>query len=125
MMHHIFHVWEVGGSVPCLQLATCDSRSPKEMSDHVNDVFLKQVMEEVLVRVTCDDPIQGNWNISGEELNAWVDVSSLATGVVLERHGDILEEACLLRSTNNTQHINLAELEQFISTQTPCVSTIG
>ena len=37
-------------------------------------------------------------------------MSSLAPGMVLERHGDILEDACWLRSTNDTQHIYLAEL---------------
>ena len=47
-------------------------------------------MEEVLARVTRDDPVRGNWSVSKEELNALVDASSLATGMVLERHGDIL-----------------------------------
>ena len=49
--------------------------------------------------------------VSGEDLNALVDASSLATGVVLEKHGDILEDACWLHRTKNAQHINLAELD--------------
>ena len=68
-------------------------------------------MEEVLARVTRDDPVRGNWSVSGKDLNACVDVSSLATSVVLERHGDILENAWCLCLTNNAQHINLAEFD--------------
>ena len=75
---------------------------------------MEAVMQEVLARVTRDDPVRGNWSISREELNMWVDASLLATGVVLERHGDILEDACWLRLTNNTQHINLAELDTMV-----------
>ena len=37
--------------------------------------------------------------------------STLATGVVQERHGNILEDACWIRPTNDTPHINLAELD--------------
>ena len=69
----------------------------KGWDDPVDDASLRRVVEEVLARVTRDDPVRGNWSVSGEELNAWVDAYSLATGVVLERHGDILEDACWLR----------------------------
>ena len=41
----------------------------------------------------------------------WVDTSSLAIGVVLERHETVLEDACWQRPENDTQHINLAELD--------------
>ena len=63
----------------------------KGWDDPVDDASLKQVVEEVLARKTYDDPVRRNWSVSGEELNAWVDASSLATAVVLERHGDVLE----------------------------------
>ena len=71
-------------------------------------------MEEVQVRVTGDDPVWGNWSVSGEELNMWDGASSLVTGVMLERHGDILEDACWLHPTNNVQHINLTELDAMV-----------
>ena len=77
-------------------------------------IFPKRVVEEVLARVTCDDSVRGNWSVSGEELNTWVDASSLATGVVLERRGDVLEDSCWLWPKNNTQHINLAELDAMV-----------
>ena len=41
----------------------------------------------------------------------WVDASSLATGVLLERDDIVFEDACWLRPTNDAQHINLAELD--------------
>ena len=96
-------------------------------------------MEEVLARVTRNDPARGNWSVSGKELKAWVDASSLATGVVLERHRDVLEDACWLRPTNDAQRISLAELDatvkglnlalqwqaRTVHLQTPCASTIG
>ena len=63
------------------------------------------------MRLTRDDPVQGNWSVSREELNVWVDASLLATGTVLERHDEILDDECWLHPTNDTQHIDLAELD--------------
>ena len=39
---------------------------------------------EMLTRVQQDDPAQGDRCIAGEEINSWVDASSLAMSVVLE-----------------------------------------
>ena len=86
----------------------------KGWNDPDDDASLRRVVEEVLAKVTRDDSVRGNWSVSGEELNTWVDASLLATGVVLERHGDILEDACWLCLTNNAQHINLAELDAIV-----------
>ena len=71
-------------------------------------------MEEVLARVTCDDPVQGNWSVCGEELNVWVEASLLANDVVLERHGDILEDACWLRLLNLYAGCHLSELDTMV-----------
>ena len=60
----------------------------------VDDDSLKQMMAETLTRVRRSDPAQGEWHVSGHELNAWVDASSLATSVVLERFGPVLEDVC-------------------------------
>ena len=52
-----------------------------------------------------------DWYIAGEEINSWVDRSSLAMGLMLENPGAILEDACMLRPINDAQHINLSELD--------------
>ena len=41
----------------------------------------------------------------------WVDAGSLAIGVALERYETVLEDACWPQPENNTQLINLAELD--------------
>ena len=41
----------------------------KGWDDPVDDASLRRVMEEVLARVTCDNPVRGNWSVSREELN--------------------------------------------------------
>ena len=61
--------------------------------------------------VLRDDPAHGDWCVDGRELSVWVDVSSLAIGIALERHKIVLEDACWLQLENNTQHINLAKLD--------------
>ena len=48
--------------------------------------------------------------MQGDELNMWVDASSLAIGVLLEKNRAAIEEAYWLRPTNDAAHINLAEL---------------
>ena len=69
------------------------------------------MMAKMLTRVCRSDPARGMWHVPGYELNAWVDVGSLTTGVVLERIGTVLEDACWLCPKNDAQHINLAELD--------------
>lgn len=61
-----------------------------------------------------NDPAGGDWCVNGWEINVWVDVSSLAIGVALERHRTVLEDACWLQPENNAQHINLAELDTIL-----------
>lgn len=79
------------------------------MDDIVSDIPLKQMMSEVITKM-YHDPSRGDCCVTGE-VNAWVDASSLAAGVVLERHGAILKDACCLRPRNDAQHINLAGLD--------------
>ena len=71
----------------------------KGWDDPVNDVSLKLVMTEVLKKCH-DNPAQGDWSVTGEELNAWVDASSLVTIMMLERHGAILEDVYWFRLAN-------------------------
>ena len=68
-------------------------------------------MKETIARVKQDDPAKGDWCVQGDELNVRVDASSLAIGVLLEKDGAVVEDACWLRPTNDAAHINLAELD--------------
>ena len=77
----------------------------------MKDAPLKQMIFEMLTRVCQEDPAWGDWCLAREEINLWVDASSLAIDVVLENCGAILEDACWLRSINDVQHINLTELD--------------
>ena len=86
----------------------------KGWDDIVDDNSLKQMMAETLTRVCRSDPARGEWHVSGHKLNAWVDTSSLATCVVLERFGTVLENACCLCPKNDAQHINLTELDAML-----------
>ena len=76
--------------------------------DHVRS-FLTEVQQ----RVTQSDPVRGRWDVSGEKAHVWVDASSIAIGVVLELHGDVVEDASWLRSSDVT-HINMAELDAVV-----------
>lgn len=60
------------------------------------------------------DPCKGKWYVNGEEVDIWVDASSLATGVLLESHGTMIEDACWMQPASDTRHINLAELDAII-----------
>ena len=66
---------------------------------------------ETIARVRQSNPSQGLWCMTGQDINVWVDASSLATGMLLE-HGDVVfKNACWLRPANDAQHINLAKLD--------------
>ena len=98
--HSIFHLWEVSGTFSCLWVALCSHRNNKKTSEHgnklvhdtVKDTPLKQMIVVILTRVHQDDPAWGDWCMAGEEVNSWVDASSLVMGVVLENHGATLED---------------------------------
>lgn len=62
------------------------------------------MMFETIDAVKRDDPAREDWCVDGRELNVWVDSSSLTTGVVLERRGTVLEDACWLQPENDAQH---------------------
>ena len=46
--------------------------------------------------------------INRKEINIWVNASSLALGVLLERDGTMFEDACWLWPANDAQYTNLA-----------------
>ena len=80
-------------------------------NNSVKDVLLKQLMVEVLSSVHQDDSAQGIWCVTKEEVNAWVDASSLSIGMVLENNSALLEVTCWLHLTGDVQHINMVELD--------------
>ena len=66
------------------------------------------MISESVERVTHEDLARGEWCINWDEMNAWVNASSLALGVLLQREGDMLEDACWLQPENDAWHINLS-----------------
>ena len=69
------------------------------------------MVKETIARVKQDEPAKIDWCMQGDELNVWVDASSLAIGVLLEKNGAAIEDACWLQPMNDAAHINLAELD--------------
>ena len=82
--------------------------------DGVDDGPLNTMITETLARVRKADPARGKWCVDGSDFDVWVDASSLATGVSLERDGTVVEDACWMRPEKDPQHINLAELDAII-----------
>ena len=97
--------------VACRVLKRRASSVTKSWDDETRDNLLQRMISETVDFVRWDDPAHGDWCVDRRELNVWVDDSSLAIGVALERHETVLEDACWLRPENDAQHINLAELD--------------
>ena len=83
----------------------------KGWDDKATDVLLTTMITEVVTRVRKEDPMWGKWCVDGPELDIWVDVSSLATGVSMEHDRAVVEDASWSRKERDTQHINLVELD--------------
>ena len=97
--------------VACGVLKRRASSVTKGWDDETRDNLLQRMISETVDSVRWGDPAHGDWCLDGRELNVWVDASSLAIGVALERHEILLEDACRLRPENDAQHINVAELD--------------
>lgn len=69
---------------------------------------------EVLTAVQINDPVGGNWYVSGDRCKVWCDASALAIGVAVSVDDNIIEDATWLRGKGDVSHINLAELEATI-----------
>lgn len=75
----------------------------------------KCMLDEVLRRVSTNDPARGQWSVgSGSVGTVWCDASSLALGVCIDIDGSIVEDASWLRKKDDGSHINVAELEAVI-----------
>lgn len=63
----------------------------------------------MLSRIQEQDPVGGNWCMSGSEITVWVDLSFSTTGVALEASRNVIKDMFWLRPTNDARHVNLAE----------------
>ena len=72
------------------------------------------MIADIFARVTQADPVQGTWYISRQDVSVWVDVSSLATGCVVESNGTMAEDASWLWQVCEDKHINVAELDSVL-----------
>ena len=82
--------------VACRILKKRASSVTKGWDDKTRGALLQCMMSETLRSVQRDDPAYGDWCAERQELNVWVDASSLVIGVALERHEAVLEDACWL-----------------------------
>ena len=97
--------------VVCRILNRRASLVTKGWEDETKDAFSQRMVSEIEDSVEQDDPARGDWCVDDQELNVWIDARSLTIGVALERHETVLEDTCWLRPENDTQHINLVELD--------------
>ena len=89
--------------------------SDGERWDEFVGVTAMSLLQDILRKVSENDPVQGKWPVSQNEIcTLWTDASSLALGVVLEEDGDKIEDAAWLRKKDDTAHINLAELDAVV-----------
>ena len=72
------------------------------------------MITERVERVTDKDPAQREWYVNEEEINVWVDVSSLASGLLLEKDKAAFEDMCWLPPANDAWHISLTELDAMV-----------
>ena len=52
------------------------------------------MLAETMARVCDSDPVGVDWCVESNEMNVWVDTSSMAMGVALGVNGSIVEDAC-------------------------------
>ena len=79
--------------------------------DETQDPLLCRMLEEIILRSSQTDPVHGDWCMNGQEVTVWMNASSLATGVLVEYNGAIIEDTSWLRPVHADKHINLAELD--------------
>jgi hypothetical protein len=70
------------------------------------------MLKEIVNRVNTNDPVKGKWTVRNTNCcKVWCDASSIAIGASIEVDGQIIEDAAWLRKTDDSMHINGAELE--------------
>ena len=54
-------------------------------------------LQDVLIRLSNDDPVEGVWSVSPTEvLNIWCDASTIACGAGLEKGNEVMEDGAWL-----------------------------
>ena len=92
-------------------LQRCTAKDGGGWDEPVSEHVLR-IVDDVVRRLTVDDPVRGQWAVNEEGAAVlWVDASNLAIGVAMEVDGEIIEDAAWLRSAEDVTHINLSELE--------------
>ncbi|KFD63395.1 hypothetical protein M514_24416 [Trichuris suis] len=89
------------------------NRVTSRWDEPILDEQVQEHLREIAARLKVHDPAQGRWDVASTKVRLWVDASALALGVVLEVNGAVIEDAAWLRS-DDTQHINMAELDAVI-----------
>ena len=90
--------------------------------DEKIDVELFEKIKFVLKKVKEEDPCRGIWSIDDcKDGIIWCDASSIAIGAALEVKGNIIEDASWLRKTDDSRHINVAELEAVVKGLNLCI----
>ena len=75
---------------------------------------VKVMLKKILSKLDVDNPVKGIWVVPTQsEGMVWCDASNLAVGVSVEIGGRQVEDGCWLKSDNGN-HINVADLEEFI-----------
>lgn len=72
------------------------------------------MITEHIARICHNDPACSKWHIDRCILEVGVDAIFLATGVLLELGGAVIEDACWLHPVKGAQHINLAEFDAIL-----------
>ena len=62
----------------------------------------------VFARVAQTDRSQDDWCVDGQDITIWVDMTSLATGVITESGGAVVEDVSWQQLMIKDKHINLA-----------------
>lgn len=73
----------------------------KGWDDRTDDTPLKRVPTETITKVRQSDPCRGEWCIDSKERDVRVDRSSLATVVLLESRGSVIEDAQIGHATDH------------------------
>ena len=100
----------------CLSGVSWDGIVPNSIADRC---------AELQAKLKNEDPVTGIWNPSSAASAGWIawcDASNVATGVVLEADGDVIEDHCWLRPMSDKRHINVAELDAAIKALNVAVS---
>ena len=81
----------------CLRLACSYVKRRVDWEGRADCKTLK-VIQEILVDVEKKDPVTGAWHIPETKIGVvWCDASSIATGMVVEIGGLVVEDATWLR----------------------------